>query len=615
MSSRPGRAVPAPRESGRRRPALPQPGRRHLRGRHRTRRPRPRRRRLRPRRRRRRLRQRRPARPVRHPMAGLRAHHNRGDGTFEDVTDRAGLGGDRDWPTSAAFADLDGDGDLDLYVCHYLVVRRQEPAASAPSRSPVNHYCNPQEFRRRCPDHVFRNDGGRFVDVTAGAGLRRPGRARAGRGRGRPRRRRPHRPLRRQRHDGQLPVPQPGRLPVRGDGVDAGAAAKPAAASRRAWGSPAATSTATAGSTWPSPTTTASRPRSSGTWAAALFADQTAAIGLAAPSRYLLGFGIAFLDANNDGRLDLISANGHVIDYRPAFPWKMPTQLLRAGPAADWSTSRPAPAPRSSPSTWAAAWPPATSTTTAGSTPSSVCQNEPLVYFHNRTAGRPLRHVPARRGTSNRDGVGARSTSRRAAAGGWRSGSAAEATVGQRPPPPLRPGGFGAGRAAGGSVAVGRVDRYEGWPSTGVPAREGDARRSRSGGDRVPVTAGGWPSTRTASSGNAESLLWFISIEYRRIIDRGGRVDRRRRPTRRSLVWWSGALRGLTDPASRAVRCLRPGPLGRSPSWWRVEVLKLRPQRTLPRLTARRPGHRPGSGLDDKAIALYGQQIAPGAEW
>ena len=33
----------------------------------------------------------------------------------------AGLAGDRDWPTSAAFADLDGDGDLDLYVCHYLV--------------------------------------------------------------------------------------------------------------------------------------------------------------------------------------------------------------------------------------------------------------------------------------------------------------------------------------------------------------------------------------------------------------------------------------------------------------------------------------------------------------
>src|SRR5262249_10893104 len=46
-------------------------------------------------------------------------YRNKGDGTFEDATDRAGLGGPRDWPTSSAFADLDGDGDLDLYVCHY----------------------------------------------------------------------------------------------------------------------------------------------------------------------------------------------------------------------------------------------------------------------------------------------------------------------------------------------------------------------------------------------------------------------------------------------------------------------------------------------------------------
>src|SRR5262249_13020677 len=39
---------------------------------------------------------------------------NRGDGTFEDVTDQVGLTGIRDIPTSAAFADLDNDGDLDL---------------------------------------------------------------------------------------------------------------------------------------------------------------------------------------------------------------------------------------------------------------------------------------------------------------------------------------------------------------------------------------------------------------------------------------------------------------------------------------------------------------------
>ena len=58
-------------------------------------------------------------------------YHNRGDGTFEDVTRQAGLGGDRDWPTSAAFADLDNDGDLDLYVCHYVRLGHPKPAGSA----------------------------------------------------------------------------------------------------------------------------------------------------------------------------------------------------------------------------------------------------------------------------------------------------------------------------------------------------------------------------------------------------------------------------------------------------------------------------------------------------
>ncbi len=64
-----------------------------------------------------------------------------------------------------------------------------------------------------------------------------------------------------------------------------------------------------------------------------IFTDQTAAIGLAAPSRYLLGFGIALFDANNDGFLDLITANGHVNDMRPRFAYAMPA-LLMAGTAS-----------------------------------------------------------------------------------------------------------------------------------------------------------------------------------------------------------------------------------------------------------------------------------------
>ena len=90
------------------------------------------------------------------------------------------------------------------------------------------------------------------------------------------------------------------------------------------------------------------------------FADRTAAVGLAAPSRHVLGFGAAFLDADNDGRLDLATANGHVNDYRPSIPYAMPAQLflgtrrrparrrLRTapGPAGEHAERRPGPGRR-----------------------------------------------------------------------------------------------------------------------------------------------------------------------------------------------------------------------------------------------------------------------------
>src|SRR5262249_36080464 len=62
-----------------------------------------------------------------------------------------------------------------------------------------------------------------------------------------------------------------------------------------------------------------------------VFTDATAAVGLAVASRRLLGFGVALLDANNDGHLDLASANGHVNDLRPNYPYRMPAQLLIGG--------------------------------------------------------------------------------------------------------------------------------------------------------------------------------------------------------------------------------------------------------------------------------------------
>ena len=280
--------------------------------------------------------------PPANPAEGDRLFRNRGDGTFEDVTDRAGLhrvaagatataspsatttttaiptcssrdggptpccttgatGRSRTSPTtpgSAAIATgpprrpgptstATATSTCTSAITWSFDVKNPRVCADAGSR--VNHYCSPRDFAA-LPDHVFRNDGGRFVDVTPRAGLRRPGRARAGRRRGRPGRRQPHRPLRRQRHVGELPVPQPGRFPLRGDGLRRRRGRQlRAAASSRAWASLAATSTATVAPTWPSPTTTASRPRSSATWAAACSRDDTAAMGLAAPTRQPAG--------------------------------------------------------------------------------------------------------------------------------------------------------------------------------------------------------------------------------------------------------------------------------------------------------------------------------------
>ena len=104
---------------------------------------------------------------------GNRLYHNRGDGTFADVTEKAGVGGSG-WSTSAAWVDLDGDGLLDLVVLRYLKWDFDDIWCGE-HRENYRAYCHPDTFPAITP-LVFHNDGGgHFTEVSAKVGLNKPG--------------------------------------------------------------------------------------------------------------------------------------------------------------------------------------------------------------------------------------------------------------------------------------------------------------------------------------------------------------------------------------------------------------------------------------------------------
>jgi enediyne biosynthesis protein E4 len=404
-------------------------------------------------------------------------YRNRGDGRFEDVTRRAGLSGDRDWPTSAAFADFDNDGDVDLYVCHYVAWDTENPRICytfPPNQAVIG--CNPREVEPR-PDHVFRNDQGRFTDVTESAGLLEH----RGRGLGVV--------AADFDDDGRIDLfvandQSANYLYQNRGGFRFEETAQVAGVAANAEGGYQAGMGVACGdldgdgpldlavTNFYGESTTFFRNLGQGA-----FADQTSHFGLAAPTRHLLGFGVAFLDVDNDGRLDLLTANGHVNDYRPSIPYTMPIRLMRGGVDGrlrDVSERAGPPFGLLHLGRGLA----------AGDLDNDgrvdalvVVQNEPLVFLHNQT--KPGHFVTlALEGTiSNRDGVGASvvvvaGSERRVA---QRIGGGSYQSAGD---PRLH---FGLGDARRiESLEVhwpsGRVDRYHDLPAdTGYLLREGEA--------------------------------------------------------------------------------------------------------------------------------------------
>jgi enediyne biosynthesis protein E4 len=99
-----------------------------------------------------------------------RLWRNNGDGTYSETTDACSVG-DSHWAASAAFADLNGDGNLDLYVVNYVDYDESDPNCFTQHTPPIHISCGPIG-RRGQADILYQNSGdGSFVDVSEAAGV------------------------------------------------------------------------------------------------------------------------------------------------------------------------------------------------------------------------------------------------------------------------------------------------------------------------------------------------------------------------------------------------------------------------------------------------------------
>ena len=97
-------------------------------------------------------------------------YRNNGDGTFTDVTETSGTGNAL-WGTGAALADVDGDGDLDLYVANYVAFDEANNLYCGENRPGYRTVCHPRNFDPQ-PDVFYRNRGdGTFEDASRAAGI------------------------------------------------------------------------------------------------------------------------------------------------------------------------------------------------------------------------------------------------------------------------------------------------------------------------------------------------------------------------------------------------------------------------------------------------------------
>jgi len=111
-------------------------------------------------------------------LGGVVLYRNNGDGTFTDVTKSAGLGIDTGWAAGAAFGDYDSDGWADLFVSHYVDFHLDELPAFGSAKSckylGFDVQCGPRGLKGSS-DNLYRNNGdGTFTDVSKKSGVDDP---------------------------------------------------------------------------------------------------------------------------------------------------------------------------------------------------------------------------------------------------------------------------------------------------------------------------------------------------------------------------------------------------------------------------------------------------------
>ncbi len=97
-------------------------------------------------------------------------YKNNRNGTFSDVTEKSGLGV-QGWTTSAVWFDYDNDGKLDLFVCSFVDYSASHRFACGDNRIGRRYYCIPSLFKGT-PSFLFHNNGdGTFTEVSKGTDI------------------------------------------------------------------------------------------------------------------------------------------------------------------------------------------------------------------------------------------------------------------------------------------------------------------------------------------------------------------------------------------------------------------------------------------------------------